>query len=558
MNKITINKTAAKGYGFGECFIVKELDITACTTAISSEEVAVEKGKVTAAMEDAKVDLEALAKTSAIFQAHLDVLDDPALISAIEGHIDNLNNAQLALETATKEICQLFDSLDDEYLKERAADIKDVSKRIMCKLKGLDLNVFDSINKEVIIIADDLTPSDTANMNFNFVKGLVTAKGGVTSHVAIIARQLKLPAMVGVSDILSNVKNDDYIVMDGIESQLYVNPDQPTIDLLKKQASDYYAYLEKLKVLINMPSETTDGHTVELCANVGSVGDVKKALQDGAEGVGLFRTELLYMDSDHFPTEEEQFIQYKQAILAAEAPMIVRTLDIGGDKSLPYFKFETEENPFLGYRAIRMCLDMKEKVFKPQLKALLRASAFGDIRIMYPMIISVEEFLESNKVLEECKAELKSSGIDFNANIQTGVMIETPAAVMLSNKLAEVVDFFSIGTNDLTQYILCVDRGNQKIDHLYNTFHPAVLNAIKLVIDNAHAHGKMVGVCGEFAADPQAVKILLGMGLDEFSMASSAILEVKKQVRELSFKDSQVFAQNICNMSTVADVLNLL
>lgn len=560
MNIIKVNQIASKGIAMGKCFIAEKLDITPSTATITDGDVDAQIAKVESAFANATNEIAELAKGSKIFEAHLEVVNDHiTLKDPVIQKVKDKKNAELALHEITESICAMFATLDDEYLKERAVDIADVSKRVMCELKGLKLNVFDNVKEESIIFAEDLTPSDTAIMNFDYIKGFITQFGGVTGHVVIIARQLELPAMVGINDILNQVKTDDYIILDGLEGNIIINPDDKTKAEYVAKADAYAKRKAELKAMNDLPAETPDGHEVELFANVGNAHDVEVAVKNGADGVGLFRTELLYMDNDHFPTEEEQFVEYKKAAEFAnqmsKKTIIVRTLDIGGDKSLPYFKFDHEENPFLGYRAIRMCLDMRNDVFKPQLRALLRASAFGEIKIMYPMIISVEEYRACQEVLEECKKELRAEGVAFNENIEAGIMIETPAAVIMSEKLAQEVAFFSIGTNDLTQYTLCVDRGNQRIANLYNTFNPAVLNAIKTVIDNAHKHGKMVGVCGEFASDEKALKILLGMGLDEFSMASAAVANIRYMVRNTKFSEAQEFATEICSKATVDEVL---
>lgn len=559
MEIINVDVTASKGIVLAKSFIVNKIDTSFNEELVSLGEVDDEINKINDAIKQASLELESLVEKSDVFKAHLEVVNDPMLLDNIVGKITNEKmNAQLALVKATDEICSMFDAIDDEYLKERVVDIKDVSQRILCALKGIKLNVFDNIDEEVIVFASNLNPSDTAIMNFDFVKGFVTEFGGITGHIVIIARQLELPAMVGVDSILDKVKNGDFIILDGIENKIIINPTTEVEAFYKEKLIEFNKEKEELKRLNDLPAITLDSHSVELFANVGNADEAKTANNNKAEGIGLFRTELLYMNNTKFATEEEQFIEYKNTIENTNGPVIIRTLDIGGDKSLPYYKFDYEENPFLGFRAIRLCFKLKEEVFKPQLRAILRASAYGDIKVMYPMIISVDEFREANSILEECKEELRKENIDFNNNIETGIMIETPAAVIMSEKLAKEVDFFSIGTNDLTQYLLCVDRGNEKISNLYNTFNPAVLNAIKHVIESAHKYGKKVGVCGEFAADSRAVKILLGLGLDEFSMASTMIPSIRYLIRELNYEEAKDYANNICSKTTIEEVLELL
>ncbi|NLG03961.1 MAG: phosphoenolpyruvate--protein phosphotransferase, partial [Clostridia bacterium] len=421
-------------------------------------------------------------------------------------------------------------------------------ERLLMAVKGISANPFDAMDRPGIVVASDLTPSDTIQMNKNLVLGFATQFGGVTSHVSIIAKNLGLPALVGVSDLMHNVQQDDEIILDATGRKVILNPDEETKkfyqDIIYK-ANEEKEFYAKLK---NVPATTKDGKTVEVCANVGNIEDINFAKEFGFDGIGLFRSEFLYMENSHFPTEEEQFEVYRKAVIVAEKYVIVRTLDIGGDKALSYFEFEKEENPFLGWRAIRICLEMTD-IFKTQLRALLRASAFGEIKIMYPMIISEEELDTANALLEECKRELDAEGKAYNKDIRVGVMIETPAAVLCAPELAKKADFFSIGTNDLTQYITAVDRGNKRIAHLYNSFHPAVLRAIKMVINAGHAAGIPVGMCGEFASDENATKLLLGMGLDEFSMSASCINRVKALIREMNFKELSKSEEPTCRVT---------
>ena len=558
MKNIKVSKAASKGIVMGKAFIVVQEKLEADKKIIKDNEKEIELAKFHKAVKDSVEDIKILAKESEIFAAHLDVAEDATLHESVENKINSENkNVQLALEETVAEIVTMFESLDDEYLRERASDIKDVGKRMMCKLKGVKSNPFEGINEDVIVVAEDLTPSDTATMDFNFIKGFITEAGGVTSHVAIMARSMEIPAFVGVADFRSGITNDDFIILDAIGNEIIINPDDDIKKTYINKAEEYRKMKEELESMNGLPATTLDGRTVELFANVGSILDVQNAVSRGAEGIGLFRSEFLYMENTKFPTEQEQYDAYKKAIETMKHPMIIRTLDIGGDKELSYYKFDKEENPFLGWRAIRISLDLKD-VFKTQLRAILRASAYGDIRIMYPMIISVEEFRLANEVLEECKAELKTDRIPFNDSIQTGIMIETPAAVMCAEDLAKEVDFFSIGTNDLTQYLLAVDRGNQKIAKMYNSFHPAVLRAINKVIEAGHKYGKLVGMCGEFASDEKALPILLGMGLDEFSMAAVEIASTRYRIRNLKFEDCKELAKKVCSKGTISEIRELI
>lgn len=560
MDAIKIDKIGSKGIVMGKAFLVQHHNLEVDKSIISQSMKATEVKRFQDSILEASNQIKVLAENNDIFKAHLEIVEDITLLDSVLSKINDENkNAELALKETEHEIASMMETLDDEYLRERAVDIRDVCTRVLSILKGVDLNPFKSISEEVIIIAKDLTPSDTSIMDFNKVLGFITQIGGVTSHVCIIARSIGIPAVVGVSNIMDILKHDDYIILDATNKKLYINPDESTIEEYKLKINEYIKMKEELKKLQSLDAKTKDGRVVDVFANVGSVKDVENAMKNGAEGIGLFRTEFLYMDSKNdFPSEEIQFEAYKKsAELCNGKHMIIRTLDIGGDKSLPYYKFDVEENPFLGWRAIRISLELKE-VFKAQLRAILRASAFGKILIMYPMIISVEEFREANAILQECKDELTKENIKFDPNIETGIMIETPASVINSEDLAKEVDFFSIGTNDLTQYLLAVDRGNEKISNLYDSFHPAVLRSIKKVIDAGHKYNKMVGMCGEFASDERAVQVLLGMGLDEFSMASSAIPEVKYKIRNLNYAESQELAKKVCEKSTLSEVKELI
>jgi phosphotransferase system enzyme I (PtsI) len=408
-----------------------------------------------------------------------------------------------------------------------------------------------------VIVAEDLAPSDTANLSLELVKGFITEKGGITSHVSIMARSLGIPALVGVSGILQTVKPGMLIAMNAQSGQVILDPDEATQALFAEKQKAFEIRMKQLEETSTLPAVTTDGHKVKVYANVGSVQDIRNALPYHVNGIGLFRSEFLFMESNHFPTEEEQFSTYKEAILTLGHEIIVRTLDIGGDKGLSYFEFPVEENPFLGYRAIRLCLDRTD-VFKTQLRAILRASQFGPLRIMIPMIISVEELEAAKAIIQTCKDELTAEGLAFDEKIQVGIMIETPAAVLMAPDLASRCDFFSIGTNDLTQYILAVDRGNQRISHLYDSCNPAVLRAVKQVIDAGHAAGIEVGMCGEFASDLTVTEFLLGLGLDEFSMAAGETPIVKEKIRTLSYAESQKKTRKIIAASSTAQVHELL
>ena len=555
--KLVVEKTSSKGIVIGKAYVIEKVDLTPENYNVTSKEEEIKKFEK--ALNEAKEEIIQLSQNSDIFAGHHMIVEDITLYDSVTGKINDENqNVQIAVCNAIEEISNIFKMMDDEYMKERAADVKDVGSRIMAKLKGVSNNPFENIKEEVVLIAEDLTPSDTALIDLNLVKGFITELGGVTSHVSIIAKNLGLPALVGVNGIMDSVKDNDIVAMDASKGNIIINPNSQELAEYKKLEEEFKKEEEMLKKLENLKAVTTDGREVQLCANVGNILDIQMAVKHNIDGIGLFRSECVYMENTHFPTEDEQFEVYKEAAILCEGKEVtIRTLDIGGDKSLPYYKFDFEENPFLGWRAIRISLELKD-VFKAQLKAILRASAFGYIRIMYPMIISIEEIVEANKVLEECKQELRNDGIKFDENIEVGMMIETPASVILSDEFAKYVDFFSIGTNDLTQYMLVVDRGNKRISNMYNSFHPVVLQSIKRVIEAGHKQNIKVGMCGEFASDARAAKILLGLGLDEFSMSASEINNVKKQILETSFEDAKNYANEVLSKTTVESVMEFL
>ncbi len=491
-----------------------------------------------------------------IFEAHLLVLEDPELIdSAISKIRDEKVNADYALNEIKEMFVAMFESMDNEYMRERAADIKDVTNRVLRHILGIKVVDLAGLDEEVVLIAHDLTPSDTATMNKSMVLGFLTDIGGRTSHTAIMARTLEIAAVVGLNDITKKVKDGDYIVFNGDTGEVIVNPDEETKLKYASLKNEFEQYRKSLELLKGQASITTDGRHVELAGNIGSPNDVEGLIKNDAEGVGLYRTEFLYMDKeDAFPTEEEQYEAYKAVLEGMDnKPIVIRTLDIGGDKELPYFEMEAEMNPFLGYRAIRLCLDRTD-IFKTQLRALYRASVHGKLRIMFPMISSLEELLAAKEVIKEVLAELDAEKIAYSKDVEVGMMIEIPSAAVISDVLAKHVDFFSIGTNDLIQYTCAVDRMNQKISHLYNQFNPAVLRLIKMVIDNAHKEGKWVGMCGESAGDQRMIPILLGFGLDEFSMSPISILPARKLITSLSYEDMQNFANEVLAMGTAKEI----
>ncbi|EMF6669825.1 TPA: phosphoenolpyruvate-protein phosphotransferase PtsI [Serratia marcescens] len=554
------------GIAFGKALLLKEDDIVINRKKISADQVEQEVSRFLAGRAKASEQLEAIKtkagetfgeEKEAIFEGHIMLLEDEELEQEIIALIkDDLASADAAAYTVIEGQAKALEELDDEYLKERAADVRDIGKRLLQNILGMPIVDLGSIQDEVILVATDLTPSETAQLNLDKVLGFITDLGGRTSHTSIMARSLELPAIVGTSDVTKQVKNDDYLILDAVNNKIYVNPTADVIDQLKAAQNQYITEKNDLAKLKDLPAITLDGHQVEVCANIGTVRDVAGAERNGAEGVGLYRTEFLFMDRDSLPTEDEQFQAYKAVAEAmGSQAVIVRTMDIGGDKDLPYMNLPKEENPFLGWRAIRIAMDRRE-ILHAQLRAILRASAFGKLRIMFPMIISVEEVRDLKGEIETLKAQLREEGKAFDESIEVGVMVETPAAAVIAHHLAKEVDFFSIGTNDLTQYTLAVDRGNELISHLYNPMSPSVISLIKQVIDASHAEGKWTGMCGELAGDERATLLLLGMGLDEFSMSAISIPRIKKIIRNTNFEDVKALAAQALAQPTAQDLMN--
>ena len=495
----------------------------------------------------------------AIFDAHLMMVQDPEYKDQIVNMIKDGSNADQATKTVSDMMVGMFESMDDAYFKERAADIKDVSFRLLCNILGLTIPDLTAIDEEVVIVAEEMTPSDTAQLNKKCSLGFVTEIGGKTSHAAIMAVALGLPAVVGCTGIMSSCKHGDKIILDAKEGDVIINP---TDEQLKEYEEKRVRFLEEkaaLQVLLDKPSITVDGHQVELVANIGSPKDMDNVIANGAEGVGLYRTEFLYMEStEDFPSEEDQFKAYKVVLERAEGKrVVVRTLDIGGDKKLPYFEFEPEMNPFLGYRAIRLCLDRKD-IFKTQVRALLRASVYGKLAIMFPMIATIDEFKTAKQFVLDTKEELKAEGVAVSDSIEIGMMVEIPASAVLADEFAKYADFFSIGTNDLIQYSMAADRMSEKVAYLYQPLNPSILRLIKMTIDGAHSQGRWCGMCGEMGGDPMAAPVLLGLGLDEFSMSASKILPTRKIITSLNKKEMEELANKALKCHTEPEVSELV
>lgn len=554
---------ASDGIGIGTAVIVEEAElvITRREVGDAQAEVSRFKGALEQTVAETQKMAEDLAtrvgeKEAEIMQGHMMLLSDPMLTGEIENSISNDKvNAEFAIETVCNMYADMFASMGDELMQQRATDMRDIKVRMQRTLMGLQSADVSSLPAGTVLVAKDLTPSMTAGINPTNVVGIVTELGGRTSHSAILARALEIPAVVAVNGLLEQVKDGDTVVLDGSTGEVYVNPDTEIKTAYEAKRDQFLKEKKELEKYIGKPSVTKDGVQVEIVANIGKPEDVDKVLQYDGEGVGLFRTEFLFMDRTSMPTEDEQFEAYKKVAAAMNGkPVIIRTLDIGGDKEIPYMGLEKDENPFLGYRAIRLCLDRKEDIYKPQLRALLRASAFGNIRIMIPLVTCIEEYREAKALIEELKKEPDEKGIAYKKDIQVGIMVETAAASLIADIFAKEADFFSIGTNDLTQYTMSVDRGNKKISYLYSTFNPAVLRSIRHIIACGREAGIMVGMCGEAASDPMMVPLLLAFGLNEFSMSASAILRTRKLVTEYSVSELQEVADKAMSFATTAEV----
>ncbi|PEJ56216.1 MULTISPECIES: phosphoenolpyruvate--protein phosphotransferase [unclassified Bacillus (in: firmicutes)] len=496
---------------------------------------------------------------AAIFSAHILVLNDPELVNPVKDKIKSENvNADFAMNEVASMFVQMFESMDNEYMKERAADIRDVTKRVMAHLLGVTISNPANITEEVIIIAEDLTPSDTAQLNRKFALGFTTDIGGRTSHSAIMARSLEIPAVVGTKEVTSKIENGVMVIVDGLDGQVIVDPSNEELAEYKAKKEKFELQKVEWAKLKNEPTVTKDGHHVELVANIGTPNDVEGVINNGGEGVGLYRTEFLYMGRDNFPSEEEQFESYKSVLESmGNKPVVVRTLDIGGDKELSYLHLPKEMNPFLGYRAIRLCLDQKD-IFRTQLRALLRASVYGNLKIMFPMIATLDEFRAAKAVLLEEKEQLVKENVQVSDNIEIGMMVEIPASAVLADVFAKEVDFFSIGTNDLIQYTMAADRMNEQVAYLYQPYNPSILRLVKMVIDAANKEGKWAGMCGEMAGDELAIPLLVGLGLHEFSMSATSILPARSQMAKLSKAEMETLAEKALSMSTAEEVVNLV
>ena len=568
MTKMLKGIAASDGIAAAKAYMLVQPDLSFSETSIDDPEAEIKR--LDDAVEASKSELEIIKQKATenlgeeeaqVFEAHLTILADPELLGQIKDKIKNDKvNAEAALKSVTDMFIEMFEAMtDNAYMQERAGDIRDVTKRIMSHLLGVTLPNPALIQEEVVIVAHDLTPSDTAQLDRNYVKGFITDIGGRTSHSAIMSRTLEIPAVVGSGSATTDIQEGEMVIIDGINGDALVDPTDAELADYKQKAADFAAQKEEWARLKDAKSVSADGKEVLLGANIGTPDDVSGANDNGAEAVGLFRSEFLYMNSNELPTEDEQYEAYKAALEGMSGKqVVVRTMDIGGDKELPYLPLPEEQNPFLGYRAIRICLN-RQDIFRTQLRALLRASKYGRLAIMFPMIATVQEFKDAKAIFEEEKANLVASGVEVSDDIQVGMMMEIPAAAMIADKLAKYADFFSIGTNDLIQYSMAADRGNERVSYLYQPYNPSILRLIKNIIDASHKEGKWTGMCGEMAGDQIAVPLLLGLGLDEFSMSATSILKTRSLIKKLDSKEMKELADKaVSDCETVDEVVSLV
>ena len=566
MSKLIKGIAASDGVAIAKAYLLVEPDLSFTNEKITDTDAEIKKFRN--ALEASKIELTKIrnnaekslgADKAAIFDAHLLVLDDPELIQPIEDKIANEKvNAPEALNEVTTQFITIFESMDNEYMRERAADIRDVSKRVLAHLLGVELPNPSMIDESVVIIGNDLTPSDTAQLNKEFVQGFVTNIGGRTSHSAIMSRSLEIAAVVGTKSITHEVKQGDMVIVDGITGDVIIDPTEDELIAYQNKRERFFEDKKELQKLRDAETVTVDGEHAELAANIGTPDDLYGVMENGAEGIGLYRTEFLYMGRDQMPTEDEQFEAYKKVLeTMKDKRVVVRTLDIGGDKELPYLNLPKEMNPFLGYRAIRLCLDQQD-IFRTQLRALLRASAYGKLNIMFPMVATIKEFRDAKAILLEEKDKLTSEGQEVADDIEVGIMVEIPSTAALADIFAKEVDFFSIGTNDLIQYTMAADRMSERVSYLYQPYNPAILRLVKQVIEASHKEGKWTGMCGEMAGDETAIPLLLGLGLDEFSMSATSILKARRQINGLSKNEMTELANRAVDCATQEEVIELV
>ena len=566
MSKLINGIAASDGVAIAKAYLLVEPDLSFTNEKVTDTDAEIQKFRN--ALEASKIELTKIRNNAekqlgpdkaAIFDAHLLVLDDPELIQPIEDKIANEKvSAPEALDEVTSQFITIFESMDNEYMRERAADIRDVSKRVLAHLLGVELPNPSMIDESVVIVGNDLTPSDTAQLNKEFVQGFVTNIGGRTSHSAIMSRSLEIAAVVGTKSVTKEVKQGDMVIVDGITGDVIVDPTEDELIAYQNKRERFFEDKKELQKLRDAETVTIDGEHAELAANIGTPDDLYGVMENGAEGIGLYRTEFLYMGRDQMPTEDEQFEAYKKVLeTMKDKRVVVRTLDIGGDKELPYLNLPKGMNPFLGYRAIRLCLDQQD-IFRTQLRALLRASAYGKLNIMFPMVATINEFRDAKAILLEEKENLKNDGHDVSDEIELGIMVEIPSTAALADIFAKEVDFFSIGTNDLIQYTMAADRMSERVSYLYQPYNPAILRLVKQVIEASHKEGKWTGMCGEMAGDETAIPLLLGLGLDEFSMSATSILKARRQINGLSKNEMSELANRAINCATQEEVKDLV
>ena len=566
MSKLINGIAASDGVAIAKAYLLVEPDLSFTNEKVTDTDAEIRKFRN--ALEASKIELTKIRNNAekqlgpdkaAIFDAHLLVLDDPELIQPIEDKIANEKvSAPEALDEVTSQFITIFESMDNEYMRERAADIRDVSKRVLAHLLGVELPNPSMIDESVVIVGNDLTPSDTAQLNKEFIQGFVTNIGGRTSHSAIMSRSLEIAAVVGTKSITKEVKQGDMVIVDGITGDVIVDPTEDELIAYQNKRERFFEDKKELQKLRDAETVTIDGEHAELAANIGTPDDLYGVMENGAEGIGLYRTEFLYMGRDQMPTEDEQFEAYKKVLeTMKDKRVVVRTLDIGGDKELPYLNLPKEMNPFLGYRAIRLCLDQQD-IFRTQLRALLRASVYGKLNIMFPMVATINEFRDAKAILLEEKENLKNDGHDISDDIELGIMVEIPSTAALADIFAKEVDFFSIGTNDLIQYTMAADRMSERVSYLYQPYNPAILRLVKQVIEASHKEGKWTGMCGEMAGDETAIPLLLGLGLDEFSMSATSILKARRQINGLSKNEMSELANRAINCATQEEVKDLV
>lgn len=566
MSKLINGIAASDGVAIAKAYLLVEPDLSFTNEKVTDTDAEIRKFRN--ALEASIIELTKIRNNAekqlgpdkaAIFDAHLLVLDDPELIQPIEDKIANEKvSAPEALDEVTSQFITIFESMDNEYMRERAADIRDVSKRVLAHLLGVELPNPSMIDESVVIVGNDLTPSDTAQLNKEFVQGFVTNIGGRTSHSAIMSRSLEIAAVVGTKSITKEVKQGDMVIVDGITGDVIVDPTEDELIAYQNKRERFFEDKKELQKLRDAETVTIDGEHAELAANIGTPDDLYGVMENGAEGIGLYRTEFLYMGRDQMPTEDEQFEAYKKVLeTMKDKRVVVRTLDIGGDKELPYLNLPKEMNPFLGYRAIRLCLDQQD-IFRTQLRALLRASVYGKLNIMFPMVATINEFRDAKAILLEEKENLKNDGHDISDDIELGIMVEIPSTAALADIFAKEVDFFSIGTNDLIQYTMAADRMSERVSYLYQPYNPAILRLVKQVIEASHKEGKWTGMCGEMAGDETAIPLLLGLGLDEFSMSATSILKARRQINGLSKNEMSELANRAINCATQEEVKDLV